>query len=156
MPLGKVAPSAVAWKERVICRNTMVLNRPWSGQLIDRVYYLLYFKSLSGSCPESRGVFHGDCPLGWVCRACQQSSGTNQTSWSRRNSYHPPLGRGQAPLGSGRRAVSLAPAHSHWLAWHQRTSVAQVQAVCLPRQMCWFRLQQGGSCFQGNILLMAV
>lgn len=27
VPLGKVTPSAVAWKERVICRNTMVLNR---------------------------------------------------------------------------------------------------------------------------------
>lgn len=37
----------------------MVLNRPWSGQLIHRIYYLLYFKSLSGSCPESRRVSPG-------------------------------------------------------------------------------------------------
>lgn len=97
----------------------MVLNRPWSGQLIDRIYYLSYFKSLSGSCPESRGVFDGDCPLRWVCRACQQSCGTNQTSWSRKNSYQPssweragPSGlweEGIEPSSSPQPLASLAP-----------------------------------------------
>lgn len=81
----------------------MVLNRPWPGQLIHRIY-LLYFKSLSGSCPESRGVFDGDCPLGWVCRACQQScEQTRPAGAERTKATSPPLGKEQAPLGSGRR-----------------------------------------------------
>jgi len=64
VPPGKVTPSAVACRECVTCRNTMVLNRPWPGRLIDRIYHLLYFKSLSGSCPESRSVFAGSVPRG--------------------------------------------------------------------------------------------
>lgn len=43
------------WKERVICRNTMVLNRPWSGQLIDRIHYLLYFKSFKWQLFRKQG-----------------------------------------------------------------------------------------------------
>lgn len=81
----------------------MVLNRPWPGQLIDRIYYLLYFKSLSSSCPESRRAFDGDCPLRWVCRACQQSCGTNQASWSRKEKSGQPSSWERAGP-SGRRA----------------------------------------------------
>lgn len=65
VPLGKVTPFAVG-RERVTCRNTMVLNRPWPGQLIDRIYYLLYFKSLNGSCPERGKSLMGTVPWGVV------------------------------------------------------------------------------------------
>lgn len=115
VPLGKVTPFAVAWRERVTCRNTMVLNRPWPGQLIDRIYYSLYFKSLNGSCLESRRVFDGHRPLG--CCAGHASRGVEHTrpAGAKEKSCQPPSWEKAGPSElweEGR--VSPAPACSCW------------------------------------------
>lgn len=75
---------------------------------------------------------------------------TDQASWSRKAAI-PPLGRRQAPLGSGRRTeqAQLQPTATgqpgtKGLAWPQHR-----QCVC-PGLGRWFRLVQGGSCFQGE------
>lgn len=111
----------------------MVLNRPWPGQLIHRIY-LLYFKSLSSSCPESRGVFDGDCPLGWVCRACQQSCEQPDQLEQKGRKPPAPLLEGSRPLwalGGGQSEPTSSC--SHCPAWHQRAGMALVQAACLSR-----------------------
>lgn len=154
MPPGKVTPSAVAWREQVTCRNTMVLNRPWPGQLIDRIYYLLYFKSLSGSCPESRRVFDRDCPLGWVCRACQQScwEQTRPAGAESRKAASPPLGRGQAPLRGGQSKPGSSPwpldslAPKGWRGLGARSVSVQPWGAGLG----WCKV---GVVFRGNMLL---
>lgn len=132
----------------------MVLNRPWPGQIIYRIYYLLYLQSPSGSCPESRIVF-GDCPLGRVCAACQQScwEQTRPAGAERRKATSPPLGKRAGPSGFGEEGrVSPAPACGHHPAWHQRAGMAQCRQCVCPGQGCWFRIVQG-SCFWGNTLL---
>lgn len=75
----------------------------------------------------------GTVPCGGCAGHANRAVEQTRPAGAERIATSPPLGRGQAPLGSGRRALSLAPAHSHWLAWHQRTSMAPVQAMCLPR-----------------------
>lgn len=92
-------------------------------------------------------VLWGGC-VGHASRAVEQ---TRPAEVERRKAASPPLGRGQAPLGSGRRAerAQLQPTATgqpgtKGLAWPWRR-----QCVC-PGVERWFRLMQGGSCFQGQ------